>query len=131
MLAADQVRDLAISHHSHVDDVAHGRATIETAWEMAGAALGWSRIAQQLGQGETEMAQDLHVIRALIDRWQRTGRVAYTGIEYQQAKAGLEVADQLARLTDLITARAAVDWAENRINVLRSTGNTAALARLD
>ena len=98
---------------------------------MAGAALGWSRIAQQLGQGETEMAQDLHVIRALIDRWQRTGRVAYTGIEYQQAKAGLEVADQLARLTDLITARAAVDWAENRINVLRSTGNTAALARLD
>lgn len=120
MLAPDQVRDLAIAHHTHVDAVSHGKGTPDLLWEMAGAALGWSKVAETLGIGEPEMAADLEVITALLKRFERTGRVAYTGPELQQARDGLQVVDQLARLVDHATALAAMSWAEDEITRRRS-----------
>lgn len=119
-LSPDQVTALAIAHHTHVDLVASGKGTIDTLWEMAAAALGWSRVAQVLQVGEPEMARDCAVIDSLIKRFERTGRVVYTGPELQTARQGLEAVDQLARLTDLPTAIEAVNWAEDRINAARA-----------
>jgi len=126
MLAPDQVRDLAIAHHTHVDLIAHGRGTVEVLWEMAGAALGWSKVAQHLGAGEPEMAAELQLIDSLLERHRRTGRVVYTGPELQQARAGLEAVDALARTVDHATALAAVDWAENEINRRRAMAENQA-----
>jgi hypothetical protein len=130
-LDAGQVRDLAIAHHTHVDLVAHGKGTVDLLWEMAAAALGWSRCAQRLGLGEPEMAAELQLIANVLKRWERTGRVAYTGPELQQARAGLEVVDQLARVVDHPTALESVDWAEDEVNrrrdawALARSGSTA------
>jgi hypothetical protein len=115
-LSADQVRDLSIAHHTHVDLVASGKGTPDLLWEMACAALGWSCMAQALGMGEAEMATDMGVVEALLDRYSRTGRVVYTGTELQLARQGLDVVDQLARQVDRYTALAAITWAEDEIN---------------
>lgn len=125
MLKPETRRALAIAHHTHVDMVCHGRATIDTLWEMAGAALGWHRIAQALGMGVPEMQADLDVIMALVQRWESTGRIVYTGPELQQARAGLLVVDELARRVDWPTACASVDWAEDRITAIRAAREQA------
>ena len=119
-LEADQIAALAIAHHTHVDLIVNGKGTPELLWEMAGAALGWSRCAEVLGMGETEIAADLETIAAVLKRWERTGRVGYTGLELQRARAGLEVVDQLARLVDLPTALAGMNWAEEEITRRRN-----------
>jgi DNA-binding transcriptional regulator YiaG len=121
MLKPETCRALAIAHHNHVDMVTRGTATVETLWEMAGAALGWCRVAEKLGMGQPEMAADLAVVKALLKRWEATRRVVYTGPELQQARAGLEVVDQLALLVDWHTACECVDWAEDRVNAIRAS----------
>lgn len=119
MLKPSTVRELLIAHHNHFDDVIHGRATIDTVWQMAGAALGWSKIAESLGMGEPEMARELTMINSMIGRWERTGKVGFSGPELQTARDSFDVLEQLAQAVDWITACAAVDWAEARINRIR------------
>jgi hypothetical protein len=125
MLKPETRRALAIAHHTHVDLVARGQATIDTVWEMAAAALGWLRMAQALEMGEPEMHADIDVLMALLQRWERTGRVGYSGPELQQARAGLEVVDELARLIDWPTACAAINWAEDKVNAIRDAREKA------
>lgn len=110
MLKPSTVRELLIAHHNNFDDVINGRATIDTVWQMAGAALGWSKIAEGLGMGEPEMARELTMINSMIGRWERTGKVGFSGPELQTARDSFDVLEQLAQ---------AVDWAEARINRIR------------
>lgn len=119
MLKPSTVRELLIAHHNHFDDMITGRATIETAWQMAGAALGWSKVAQSLGMGEAEMTRELTMINSVICRWERTGKVGFSGPELQTARDSFDVLEQLAQAVDWATACAAVDWAEARINHIR------------
>jgi hypothetical protein len=119
MLKPSTVRELLISHHSNFDDMVNGRATIETVWQMAGASMGWAKIAQAVGMGEAEMARELGMINSVIARWERTGSVGFSGPELQTARDSFDVLEQLANSVDWMTACAAVDWAEDRINEIR------------
>lgn len=115
-LRADQVRDLSLAHHANLDAIARGVADSSVMWQWAGGCLTWSRVAELLQRGEAEMAQQLHLVEAVIARFRRTGRVGFSGTEYQLAKLGVQVMDALAELVDVPTAQQAADWSEAEIN---------------
>ena len=85
-LAHHQVRDLSLVHHVNLDSIATGQADAETLWQTIGGALTWSRIAERLGLGEPEMALQLKMLDHVTERYVRTGKVRFTGPEYQLAK---------------------------------------------
>lgn len=115
-LSAGQVRDLALVHVVNLDAIARGEADAGMLWDLAGAVLTWWRVAELCGLGMPEMAVQLRLVEQLIERYKRTGRVGFSGPDYQMAKVGLEVMDQLARVVDKPTAIAAAEWSEAEIN---------------
>lgn len=117
-LAADQVRDLALAHVVNLDAVAMGQATESMLWDWVGSVFTWSKVAEHLKLGEDEMTAQLHLTTRLIERYQRTGRVAFDGPDYQLAKVGLDVMDQLAERVDRHTANLAADWSEATLQAL-------------
>ena len=115
-LGSDQLRDLAICHLQHLDAIACGDATVDTLWQVMAAALTWSKVAELLGAGVPEITEQLQLCTSLVERFERTGRVAFNGPEYQRAKAGVDVMDALAEATDRHTAVIAAEWSEARVN---------------
>jgi hypothetical protein len=114
-LDRSQLLDLSLVHLQNLDALARGGANSGTLWECVAGALTWSRVAQLLQVGEPEMAEQLHMLDGVVQRFQRTGRIGLSGPEYQLARLGVEVMDELARITDLATAQAAANWSEARI----------------
>lgn len=114
-LDADQVMDLAIVHISNLDDIALGRGTPDLLWQVTGGVLTWSRVAEKTGQHVDAMREQLDMMRAVTDRWTRTGRVLFTGPEYQTAKRGVEVMDELALIVDRAIAVEAANWSEDQL----------------
>lgn len=119
-LTADQVRDLGICHLENLDAVAKGDADEATLWQIAGAAMTWHKTAQMLGLGVPEMDVQAELAATLIERYGRTGRVLFTGTEYQLAKLGVDVMDELARIVDRATAVIAAEWSERKVNELEA-----------
>lgn len=119
-LTADQVRDLGICHLENLDAVAKGDATEATLWQIAGAAMTWHRTAQMLDLGVPEMDVQAELAGTLIERYGRTGRVLFTGTEYELAKTGIDVMDQLASVVDRHTAVIAAEWSERKVNELEA-----------
>jgi hypothetical protein len=128
-LAVDQQRDLAICHIENLDAMVHGDASEGTLWQVVGAALTWSRVAQLLGVGEPEMLLQMSMVTAVVERYGRTGKVAFTGPEYQLAKDGTLVMDELARIVDRPTAVVAAEWSERRVNQIEAEHRDRALQR--
>ena len=118
-LDAGQVRDLGICHLENLDAIATGDATEATLWQVAGAAMTWGRVADLMQTGVPEMSEQLALTSSLIERYKRTGRVLFTGTEYQLAKTGVLVMDQLAEIVDRPTAVVAAEWSERKVNSLR------------
>lgn len=118
MMTREVVNTLAIAHLTNLDEIARGRATEQTLWDMAGAAFTWSRVAGLIGAGVTEMLPQLELATRVVDRYARTGRIVFTGVEYQVAKLGVQVMDTLAEMVDVDTARIAAAWSEARLNKL-------------
>lgn len=114
-LAHEQLVDLGLAHLANLDAIATGRADSGVLWQTVGGVFTWSSVAELLHLGEPEMTTQLQVIEHVILRYQRTGRVGFTGPEYQLAKLGVEVMDELARVVDRATAIAAAEWSERRI----------------
>ncbi len=119
-LDRSQLQDLALVHLANLDAIAKGQADGATLWDAVAAAFTWSRAAQLMDIGQPEMAAQLHMLERVLERYQRTGRVGFAGPEYQLAKDGVEVMDELARLVDLPTAIAAAAWSEARIDAIRA-----------
>lgn len=119
-LAVDQVQNLSAVHWINLDLVAKGQASEDELWETVHSVLTWSRVAELLDTGVPEMTEQLDVITAVIERYGRTGRVGFSGAEYQLAKRGIDVMDALASITDKATAVAATEWAEMRVNAQRA-----------
>jgi len=111
-----QRRDLALCHNVNLDAIAKGQAEASMLWDFLGGVLTWHRAAALLGVGEVEMAAQLAVATRLVERFSRTGRVAFDGTDYQMAKMGVRVMDELAALVDRPTAIAAADWSEAECN---------------
>jgi len=58
------------------------------------------------------------VLDAVVERCQRTGRVGFSGTDYQRAKQAVDVMDALARLVDRPTAVEVAEWSEARVNAI-------------
>jgi hypothetical protein len=116
MLDRSQLTDLALAHVANLDALARGQADTTTLWHVVEAAFTWSRAAQLLRTGEAEMAQQLAMLEGVVERYKRTGRIGLSGPEYQLAKAGVDIMDELARLVDVPTAVAAAAWSEARVD---------------
>ena len=89
-------------------------------WQLAEQALVWSRVAELTGELQEPMRQQLEVVASVVRRFGTTGRVGYSGAEYQAAKAGIEVMDQLAALVEKRQAIEAACWAEQALQDLRA-----------
>ena len=117
-MSAEQVRDLSLAHHVNLDAIASGLAGEDILWQQFGGALTWSHVAQLLGVGEPEMAEQLQLMRRVIDRYHTTGRVFYAGPDYEIARRGVIVMDTLAATVDVLTALEAAAWSEVRIETM-------------
>lgn len=118
-LVHEQVRDLALTHIINLDVIARGEADEEVLWQVIGGTYTWSFVAADLKRHEADMAQQLQLCEALLQRYRRTGRVVYTGPEYQLAKAGVAVMDRLAELVDQPTASRCADRSQALIDSLQ------------
>lgn len=127
-LAADQTLDLSLAHVANLDQIAHGTATEADLWDWAGGILTWSKVAELLQVGVDEMKPQLELASRLVERFGRTGRAVFTGPDYQLAKQGLDVMDELARLVDRSTAIAAADWSEAQIRALAASCHQSKVA---
>jgi hypothetical protein len=117
-LTSAQVRDLGLAHTINLDAIATGQADEATLWQTVGGVFTWCYVADQLQTGVDEMRAQLEMATALVERYGRTGRVCFTGVEYQVAKRGVMVMDLLAEMVDKPTAVAAAEWSESKINEL-------------
>lgn len=128
-LDAGQLRDLALAHITNLDDVAAGRGGVDVLWQMAGGVLTWSRVADLLRVHQAEMAQQLEVIERTVARYVATGRVGFSGRDYQLAKRGVTVMDELALIVDKPTAMAAAHWSDQRVNAMAAQADARAARR--
>jgi hypothetical protein len=132
-LSADQVQDLAIVHWHNLDALAKGQGDEQLLWQVVGGVLTWSRVADLLAARNAdytpavdEMRAQLELATRLVERYGATGRVIFSGLDYQLAKRGAEVMDQLAQVVDRPTAVAAAEWSEAKVNALSSAPRKAA-----
>jgi hypothetical protein len=117
-LDSGQLRDLALAHNANLDAVVKGDANETTLWHLVEAAFTWSRAAELLGQGVDQMAEQLEMLHGVLQRYHRTGRIGFSGPEYQLARDGVVVMDLIAEACDRPTAIAAAAWSEARIDKL-------------
>ena len=115
-LAPEQIRDLALCHLENLDQIATGNADAGTLWQWVGGILTWSKAAELTGAGAPEMTAQLELANDVIDRYRRTGRVIFTGPEYESAKDGVGFMDQIAELVPKRKASEAAGWSERRVN---------------
>ncbi len=113
-----QVRDLALCHVLALDDIAQGRATEERLWDWVGGVLTWHYTAHALGVLTAEMTAAGEMAHRLIQRFEQTGRVGFSGPDYQLAKDAVAWMDELAERTDQPTAAQAAEWSERTVQAL-------------
>lgn len=114
-MAADQVRDLAITHWSNIDLIARGLADERTLFDVLGSTFTWGHVAAELGCEVDLMTEVTHMATAIVHRYGRTGRVGFTGPEYQLAKLAAQAMDRLAAQVDHATAIVAAEISERRL----------------
>jgi hypothetical protein len=128
-LTADQQLDLGLAHWQNLDALAKGEGTVDLLWQVVGGVLTWSRAAELLHARNAsyepavaQMTDQLALAERLVQRYRATGRVLLTGPDYQLAKQGADVMDQLAAVVDRATAVAAAEWSERRVNEWATQG---------
>jgi len=114
-LDRQQLFSLSMAHNANLDIISRGEADIDLLWQHMGGVLTWHYVAQALGMGEPEMAAQVDLCVSMLDRFQRTGRVGFSGPELETARDGVVVFDQLAAAVDQATALQAVLWSEQRL----------------
>lgn len=125
-LHSEQVRDLEMVHIVNLDALASGRAGADVMWQTMGGVLTWLRVAEKLGQGVEEMQAQHALMTDVVARWVRTGQVGFANGEYETAREGVLVMDQLAKLVDRATAVAATNWSEIRCRQLQKAATSVA-----
>lgn len=121
-LDAGQLVDLGLVHFQNVDAIAKGEGTESLLWQVVESVLTWSRAADLLAARRPdyqpavdEMRAQLELVTRLVERYGATGRVLFTGIDYQAARRGVEVMDALALAVTRADAIAAADWSEREV----------------
>lgn len=115
-LSQEELRQINLCHIVNLDAIATGQAEPAMLWDHYGSVLLWSRVAQLLQVGVPEICEQLQLCERLVQRYGRTGLVRFDGVDYQLAKTGVAVMDQLAQLVDPYTAAEASVWSVQAIN---------------
>jgi hypothetical protein len=118
-LAPAEVLNLAIANVDALDRIARGDATVQELIDWVSNVLLWRRVAELLDLGLDEMQRQWDACQPLLERFARTGRVAFDGPGYQLAKHGVDVMDELARVVDQGTAHEAAVWTDKQLAALR------------
>jgi hypothetical protein len=125
-LSQEELRQISLCHVINLDAIATGQAKPSMLWDYFGSVLLWSRVAQVLQVGVPEICVQLELCERLVERYGRTELVRFDGPDYQLAKTGVEVMDQLANLVDPYTAAEASVWSTREISAI-----AAGIASLD
>jgi hypothetical protein len=123
-LDAGQLRDLSLAHITNLDAIATGTANVDTLWQWAESWYTWSRVAELKRIACPEIVEQMALVATVTERYRRTGRIAFTGPEYQLAKLGVGYMDDLAALTDRHTAELASTWSAYRIARMTARNRT-------
>lgn len=124
-LRKDQIIDLGIVHATNAHEVHRGVATETTLWDMAHAVLSWSHVAHILGLGVPEITPQLELTARMITHYGNTGRIEFTGNDYELACIGTQVMDLLAEKVDQYTAELAARQANEQIDAWRAAIDAA------
>lgn len=124
------VQALSVAHHLNLDAMASGNADDDILWEMGAGMLTWSLIAGELGLGEPETDRQLRLWETVAARSALTGRVAFEAGEYDLAREGVVIMDQLAELVDHITASRCATRSNQLIKQMRSSRTVRSLGRV-
>jgi hypothetical protein len=119
LTASDRVA-LGICHIETLDAIATGKADVALLWDWIETTLTWLKAAELIQQGVPEMLQQLDLVTRVAERQAATQRVLFTGPDYQIAKAGVDVMDQLARVTDKANFAIAGAWAAAKTREMKA-----------
>jgi len=119
-LRPEDLTKIGLMHVETLDAIARGEATQEQLLDWCENVFTWTFVAQLLGKGEQEMLGQTALATRLIDRWARTGAVRFSGQDYQMAKWGVAIMDQLAAETDTATAARAAIWSTECLRRLKA-----------
>ena len=119
-LSRAQLTALGLAHIINLDLISKGLGDEEVLWQMVGGVLTWCRVAELSGTGAEEMTAQLELATRVVERYGRTGRVGFSGVEYQAARLGVDVMDAMAGQVDQETASIAAEWSEMRVALLAS-----------
>lgn len=139
MLRQDLRVDLGLVHHQNVDAIAKGEGTHTLLWQIVESVLTWSKAADLIAARPhsaldytpaiAEMRAQLELATGLVERYTRTGRVAYTGPELQLARRGAGVMDELAAAVTRAEAIEAAQWSEARVDAMEAESRRRAELR--
>lgn len=119
-LSTNQVLTIEVAHIQTLDELVRDGSP-QALWDWVANVYTWSRVAELMKLGTDEMEEQLKVCVRLLERYRRTGRVAFDGPDYQLAKHGVDVMDELARQVPQPVAIAAARWSEQRLAPMRAT----------
>jgi hypothetical protein len=124
-LSRGQLLDLDLAHHENLDGIHAGEQNETLLWHLVESVYTWSKVAELLQRHEAEMALQLEMATALVQRYARTGVIGFEQLEYRVACRGVGVMSELARATDVATAMEAAAWSEELAAGLRAQAGPA------
>lgn len=120
-----KVNQIELIHLAHVDAIVQGIGDVDLLWDILEALLTWSDVARRLDVGAPEIVAQIDLYQSVLNRYQRTGKVGYSGPEYQLAVKGTVHMTLLASEVDQLTALKAAEWAEQQVAQLKVKTDSA------
>lgn len=118
-LKPDRQANLALMMQTNLDAIATRTSDKATMMDWVEGVFTWRNVADVLGAGQAEMAQQVEVATRLVARWKTTGAVRFDGPDYLLARDGVGYMEDLARLVDHTTAVAAAMRSDVQMRQLR------------
>jgi len=117
---------LALITLVNLDAIAARTSDPATMLDWVEGVFTWRNIAEIVGAGQAEMAQQVEVAMRLVQRWKATGAVRFDGPDLQLAKDGVGYMEDLAKLVDRDTAMQAAMQCDAQMLRLRAELSTSA-----
>jgi hypothetical protein len=127
-ITPDRITSAKIIHWDLIDRFTSGTADVQDFWDFAETGLTYSQMMQMLAESGTEftpeaqqaLADQLLTYEGIYARFQRTGRVGFSGTELLTAKAAANVMDALIEMDRFGIAERAGRWAVDAVLKLRA-----------